>query len=242
MIAEAEGVAASEDALIAIARGAEGGMRDALSALDQLISFKGNEIAEADVLGVFGLVSRAMLESLSTAILKGEVAQVIAMVAELDASGKDLRRLVIELLQHFRDLMVFLHLGEQAGKGLDVTEAQIQSLKEQASLTEVARVLRISEVLVDLEGRLRMALSRRILLETALVRCSRAATTVTLESVLKKLRALQDAGGGKAASEKKPVGAEETPEEITPYDKVLNEPVVKEALKIFSGKVVDVRE
>ena len=56
MISEAEGVKASEDALIAVARGADGGMRDALSALDQLISFKGDEICEEDVLGVFGLV------------------------------------------------------------------------------------------------------------------------------------------------------------------------------------------
>ena len=193
MISEAEGVKASEDALIAVARGADGGMRDALSALDQLISFKGDEICEEDVLGVFGLVSRAMLDALCTAVLAGDVAKVIALVVELDASGKDLRRLVVELLQHFRDLLVLMHVGD-GETGLDVTEAQLASLKQQAGLTDVARVLRISETLVDLEGRLRMALSRRTLLETALIRCSRAATTVTLDEVLRKLKALQAAG------------------------------------------------
>ena len=75
-----EGIDASEDALLAIARGAEGGMRDALSSLDQLIAFTGDKITEEDALGVFGLVSRKSLEDLAGAILTGDAAAILRAV------------------------------------------------------------------------------------------------------------------------------------------------------------------
>ena len=76
-----------DDALLAIARGAEGGLRDAESALDQLISFRGNKITEEDVLSVFGLVSRQALEELAGAVLEGDIKGIIAMIARMDEAG-----------------------------------------------------------------------------------------------------------------------------------------------------------
>ena len=119
-ICEQEGITAEEDALLAIARGAEGGMRDALSSLDQLISFKGDKITEEDALGVFGLVSRAALEDLSGAILKGDAATILRSVETFDSAGKNMRRLAGELLQHFRNLLVCQTLGANAA-GIEAT-------------------------------------------------------------------------------------------------------------------------
>ena len=186
-ICEKEGVTASEDALLAIARGAEGGMRDALSALDQIISFKGQNVTEADVLAVFGLVSRRQIEALTTAILKGDMAGGLKLIDELDQSGKDLRRLVVELLGHFRNLMVRQQLGNDAGGILDVTPEQLKTLDMQAGLADTGRVLRVAEHFADLEGRIRYALSRRTIFETVFLRCCRASTVVTLDQVIRQL-------------------------------------------------------
>ena len=80
-----EGISISDDALLAIARGAEGGLRDAESALDQIISFRGKEIGEEDVLSVLGLVSRQALENLTLAILRSDVPEIIGIVAAMFA-------------------------------------------------------------------------------------------------------------------------------------------------------------
>ncbi|MCX7590371.1 MAG: DNA polymerase III subunit gamma/tau [Kiritimatiellae bacterium] len=190
-IAASEGVSVDEDALLAIARGADGALRDAESALDQLISFRGNRITEEDVLSIFGLTARAVLEELAGQVLEGNMQAVVGSVASLDAAGKDLQRLLVELMGHFRNLLVYLAAGS-AQEGLDLTESQIATLESQARLTDVERTLRILDILTETEGRMRYALSRRVLLETALVRCCRAASVVTLEEILEKLGELGD--------------------------------------------------
>lgn len=185
-----EGITISEDALLAIARGAEGGLRDAESALDQIISFRGREIDESDVLSVFGLVSRHVLENLMLAILKADVPQIINIVAEMDHSGKDLQRIVMELLEHFRNLLVVVYAGNGAS-ALELPEAQLGFYKEHAEAVEAGRILRIIDALVETDGRMRYALSKRTLLETGLIRCSRAAETATINELLKQVAELK---------------------------------------------------
>ena len=189
-ICEAEGVNAAEDALLAIARGADGGMRDAESALDQLIAFKGNTIGEEDVLGVFGLVSRSLIESLADSVLSGNIAEVIRCLDRLDQSGKDLRRLTSELIDHFRNLLVCIELKGDTSS-LDITESQSETLRRQSSGISPDAVLTIVEELIRLEGTLRLALSQRTLLETALIRCARASRLVDLEKILARITSLE---------------------------------------------------
>ena len=185
-----EGVSISEDALLAIARGAEGGLRDAESALDQIISFRGKEIEEDDVLAVFGLVSRHVLENLTGTILKSDVPGIIGIVAEMDRAGKDLQRVVMELMEHFRNLLVVLYAGK-GSSALELPEAQMKFYTDLAPETEAGRVLRIIDALVETDGRMRYALSKKTLLETGLIRCSRAAATVTLNELLKQVAELK---------------------------------------------------
>ncbi len=174
LIAKDEKVTASEAALLAVARGSEGGLRDAESALDQLIAFRGRTIEEEDVLSVFGLVAHRTLAELARRILEGDIAGVIRVVDELDQAGKDLQRLVLELLDHFRALLVMQHAPE-AVLGGELTEAQAEVLREQAPLADTGRLLRIADLLCEVLERMKFALSRRVLLETALIRCARAA-------------------------------------------------------------------
>ena len=185
-----EGISITEDALLAIARGAEGGLRDAESALDQIISFRGKEIGEDDVLAVFGLVSRQVLEKMTVAILKSDVPTIISIVSEMDQAGKDLQRVVMELLESFRNLLVVLYAGEGAA-ALELPEAQLEFYRKLAPETKAGRVLRIIDALVDADGRMRYALSKKTLLETGLIRCSRVAETATINELLKQVADLK---------------------------------------------------
>src|SRR4051812_11276690 len=93
-IAKKEKVKIDEAALHAIARGADGGMRDAESTLDQLISFCGDKIEEGDVLSMFGLAAESQILNLSKAVLAGEVQTALVQLNDLAQSGKDLGRLL----------------------------------------------------------------------------------------------------------------------------------------------------
>lgn len=189
-ICDKEGIAAEEDALLAIARGAEGGMRDALSSLDQLIAFKGDKITEEDALSVFGLVSRQALESLVTAILKGDAATILNSVETFDSSGKNMRRLVAELMQHVRNLIVYQTLGGAAA-GLEATPDQIKTLAEQAKLCDASRIFRVADLLAEMEDKLRYVLSVRTLIEMTLLRASRVAAVASIEELMRAVRALR---------------------------------------------------
>ena len=188
-----EGISAEEDALLAIARGAEGGMRDALSSLDQLIAFTDDKVTEEEALGVFGLVSRSALESLAGAILKGDVAAILSLIEKFDSAGKNMRRLAAELLKHFRNLVVVQALGPDS-KSLEATPEQVRVLAEQAKGIDANRVFRICDQLADMEDKLGRVLSVRTLIEMTLIRASRIATVATVEELMKAVRALKSEG------------------------------------------------
>lgn len=190
-ICNAESISITDDALLAIARGSNGGLRDALSALDQLIAFKGNNLTEEDVLAVFGLISRSALEALAGNILQGNIPAILKAVDAFESSGKDMRRFTAELLWHFRNLLVFQQAGAELAKQ-DVTTEQLAVLEAQAQQVTPQRIVEITSLLSEMESRLRSALSVRTLVEMTLIRCARAARTVSLDEVLKRLTTLKD--------------------------------------------------
>src|SRR5271166_4588225 len=163
-IAKLEKVKIDEPALYAIARGADGGMRDAESTLDQLISFCGDKIEEADVLSMFGLAAEGQLLKLSGALLSGEIPAALSILDELARGGKDLGRLLGDLLNHFRNLLIF-QVSRGDLKLLEVSEVEIVALKEQSPLAGAEPLTRILEVLTDAELRLRDTASKKILIE-----------------------------------------------------------------------------
>ncbi len=247
LICEAEGVTVSDDALLAVARGAEGGMRDALSALDQLISFKGTTLDEEDVLAVFGLVARKSLEDLAGAILDGDIPRILELISFFDSAGKDMRRLVGELMEYFRNLLVSQQLGEDAAR-FDVTVDQISAFKAQAQKASAERILQITDQLTEAEGRLRYSLSVRTLLEMTLIRCARIARATTLDEVLRRLAALRDAPppvslhSGVLPSPNTPETYPKDPAALDAKTRaeVYTSPIVKEAVTLFNGDVVGV--
>ena len=195
-IAKEENVKISPEALYAIARGADGGMRDAESTLDQLISFCGDKIEESDVLSMFGLTAQKQLLELSLAILGGEIETALRVLNDLAKGGKDLGRLLSDLLNHFRNLLIF-----QVSRGdlnlIEASEAEAASLKEQAAMADANALARIMETLAGAELRLRDAASKKILLEVTLLKAIEARNAVSIDAVLKRL---QDLRGGTTGS------------------------------------------
>ena len=203
-IAKQEGVTIEPAALEAIARGADGGMRDAESTLDQLISFCGETIQESDVLSMFGLTSQAQVLSLGEAVLRTDAAGALGQLHELTTGGKELSRLVGDLLDHFRNVMIY-QVSEGDTGILEISEAEQTALAEQAQLADRSAVSRILEVLTDCEIQLRNATSKKILVEVSLMKAMDAARAMSLNDVLDRLQELRDAGGGEALEVARPV-------------------------------------
>jgi len=192
-IAEREQVQIEPAALRAIARGAEGAMRDAESALEQLISFCEGRIQEADVLSMFGLTAHGQLVDLAGALIQGQIEAALRQLDLIVRHGKDLARLLADLLGHFRNLLLYqITQGDPAL--LEVSEAELAALRQQADQISADAVTRIMEVLAEAEGRLRDATSKQILLEVTLLKAIEARAAVSLDEVLKTLRQLRDSG------------------------------------------------
>ncbi|MDZ4816197.1 MAG: DNA polymerase III subunit gamma/tau [Verrucomicrobiota bacterium] len=197
-ICAAEKIEIDAAALDAIARGAEGGLRDAESALDQLISFCGSKIVEDDVLRVFGLASHQQIRGLSDALIEGNTSAALERLEEVSVSGKDLSRVLTDLLEHMRHLMLF-QVSPDSAK--DLSEVEASTLRAQSGLIETDALLRMLDQLILAERNMKNALSKKIYFEMALVKASRVRDDASIDVVIKHLRALQQ---GQPVSEPAP--------------------------------------
>ena len=206
LIAKAEKIEVSRNALAAVARGAEGGMRDAESALDQLIAFCGGKIGEEDVLSIFGLVSADQLRAMVEALFAGETKLAIEKLDEIAAQGKDLVRLLTELMEALRNILVV-----QAGvTPSDWMREEQEWFKKMAGRIEGPRLLRMVDILADADAQMRYALSKKIFFEIAMIKVVQALSEISLDEVIRKLSSL-DGGQGSPGNPGRPT-AEPRPE------------------------------
>ena len=133
-VAQAEGIAADEKSLAAIAREAEGSVRDAQSLLDQVISYSGEKVTYEDVRDVLGAVDRSLVLSLAQAAVEGDPRRVVERMAEAERFGYDARGLARDLLDVFRDLAVLKALE----KAQDLVDLAPEELEEARSFLEGA--------------------------------------------------------------------------------------------------------
>lgn len=189
-VAQREKVEIEDAARYAIARGADGCMRDAQSTLDQLISFCGPRIVEADVLSMFGLAARSQIHELAHHLLVGDTRAILKSVDLLTRQGKELGRLLAELLNHIRSLLLYQISGDDAAM-LELAEADAAALASQSKLIPVDGLTRMLEVMVEGEARLRSNVSRRVALEVILLQASSACRATSLDQVLQHLQSLR---------------------------------------------------
>ena len=198
LIARTEKVAVEPEAINAIARAAEGGMRDAQSLLDQMIAFflrgEGSTITGAQVLSLFGLTERSDLDALVGAMLRNDPAGVVITVSKLASRGKNLETLFDELLGAVRavELCALLPKPEQV---LDETPESIAAYRKLGTLAPNSDVVRILLEHLAPAGRyLRDAVDRQVVLETLILKAMREAHTVRIDDILRRLNQLRTAG------------------------------------------------
>ena len=208
-IAEKEKITLEPAAAHAIARGAEGGMRDAESMLDQLVAFCGEKISESDVLNVFGFTAEQTVVDLTGRILRGETPGALELLYEQCESGKDMMRLMADLIVYLRDLLVFKAKPDVLDEDIDPDLKK--SLAAHAELIATDRLLELIDQLAAAESRMKWAPNKKLHFEVAIIRAIQSLGQATLDEVIENLSALRDgkvvAAGADRDHEKSPVGS-----------------------------------
>jgi DNA polymerase-3 subunit gamma/tau len=188
-IADAEQVRISNEALREVARAGNGSLRDAQSALDQVISFSGAEITEQDVIHSLGLVSAKILGQTIAALTEQNTADLLKVVEELDASGHDLRFFTRELMTYFRHLLV-IKTGLTSSDVLGLAETEIATLKQLAPKFSEEDLVRFFHLLTEVEKQIKDSPQPRFQLEIGLVKLAHATRLRSLDEVIKRLEEL----------------------------------------------------
>ncbi len=182
-IAGLEAITLDPAAAWAIARGADGGMRDAQSMLDQLVSFCGERIDEAQVLDVFGLTSRETVAGLLGSLLARDLPAALATVQQETATGRDLGRLLADLVDTLRALLVARI--DPAADGEGIPPEAWQNLRAAADHCPTDRILAMIDAFAETEGRMRWATHKRLHFEIGLMKAVQTLGEARLSDVIK---------------------------------------------------------
>lgn len=215
-IADAEGMKVAEGALALIARHAAGGMRDAISTLEQLAAFSGSDISLEDVGGLLGEVDSALLFEVADLIASRDVAGSFRFVARIAATGVDIPEFVREFVGHVRDLYVVSAVGDATGI-IETTSSEAARLSGQAKVFGPDRLARVLDMLGELTGELRWSPDPRLALEVALTRLARPHGELTIEALAERVAALE-AGINLRAAEYAATAPEAVPAPLPPGD------------------------
>ncbi len=183
-ICEAENITVEPAALASIARLANGGMRDAQSILDQMISFCGSDIAESDVLDVYGLVSDERIGKLAEALAALDFAAIIAAVDEFTAEGRDLYRILLDLEAHAREAL------------LDAIQNGGNTSKLGGSMSTES-IMRMLDALHRGEASVQRGLSEKVNFEVVLLKAAEESRSRAIDSLIRQVAAADGGEGEK---------------------------------------------
>jgi len=189
-IADSESIDVPDQALALIARSARGAYRDAESTLDQLSAATGQQVTVQAVLQLLGAVEEEALFRLIDLVVDRDTAGALTFVEELSEQGQDLGRLVSDLLEHLRHLMLVQHMGE-VPDSLPLTEEARERLRAQANQLGEATVIRLVDLLAVAVEDMRQGGDPRLPLELALVKVTRPGADLSRESVSYRLEQLE---------------------------------------------------
>ncbi len=184
-IAKVEGITLDETAAWAIAKGADGGMRDAQSMLDQLVSFCGNTINEANVLDVFGFTSREKVATLTQALLGRDNPAALSLIQKEAESGRELSQLLGELIGCLRALLVAKLDPKADGEGIPAP--LWTALLAAAGEYPPDRILAAIDVFAETEGRMKWATNKRLHFELGVIKAIQSLGEMRITDVIKVL-------------------------------------------------------
>ena len=181
-IAKNENIRLDDTAAWAIAKGADGGMRDAQSMLDQLVAFCGDHITEAHVLDVFGFTSREKVAALATALLARDTPAALALIQKEAETGRELSQLLGELIGCLRALLVAKLDPDADGDGIPADLWQ-QLLKDAGNVAP-DRVLAVIDVFAETEGRMKWASNKRLHFELGIIKAIQTLSEARISDVI----------------------------------------------------------
>ena len=189
---EKEGVDVEEKAIRYVAKAGDGSMRDALSLLDQCIAFYlGQKLTYDKVLEVLGTVDTEIFSQMLRTILAGDVTGSIRTLETLLNRGKELGQFVTDFTWYLRNLLL-VKSADETEELLDVSTENLKLLKEESTMVDDETLIHYIRVLSELSGQLRYAAQKRVLVEVALVKLCKPQMEQNLESVLERLRILEE--------------------------------------------------
>lgn len=189
-ICEKENIEAEEKALSLIARNSQGALRDALSILDQCMSF-GNELIEYnDVIELLGTVNIDELFELSQAIIDENTKKTLQILNGFIIWGKDIRNLMNDLIDHFRNLMV-CKVSKDLDEIISLPEENIEKLKEQAKTININDLIRILNILSETQDSMKSSSNTRILAEVTMMKIAQPMFDESKEALIKRIENLE---------------------------------------------------
>lgn len=191
-VAEERKVRFAERGLVLIAKAAEGSMRDALSLLDQAISYGGQEVSEEDLFTLLGRMGEARFHSLVRAIHDRNAPAVLGLAREIADQGYDLRQFLGDWLEHLRHLIV-ARTVEGAEAWIDLPKEEIDEIRSEAALFSDEELQRLFSLFARLQAEIRTAPHPHLLFEVALMKAISLAHLQPVEKILERLELL---GGG----------------------------------------------
>ncbi|MBA3366022.1 MAG: DNA polymerase III subunit gamma/tau [Actinobacteria bacterium] len=207
-IADAEGIDAPDASLALIARAARGSFRDAVSTLDQLAAATERNIGVQAVLQLLGAIEEETLFRACDFIVDQDTAGALTFIEELSERGQDLGRLVTDLLEHLRHLLLVQHMGEVPAS-VPLTEEASERLRAQANQLGTATVLRLCDLLAVAVDDMRQGGDPRLPLELALVKVTRPAADLSAESLAYRLEQLESGAPPQRGRDVEPAVVEE---------------------------------
>lgn len=216
-----EGVEISDRSLHLIARQAEGSMRDGQSLLDQVLSYGGKKVSDAEVVEILGAMDRQVLHETIQALAAGDRLRLLEIVEKVHGFGYDLKEFCAELARMARDLTVLMLLPSPAGDRpglLDLPDDEVQELGKAAEKFSDPEIHFLFRSLLDAHDEIARSTFPRLVLEMTLTRLARRKPILSIEEVLERLQAMETrlmAGGSPPAP---PQGAVTPPGMETPEE------------------------
>ncbi|MCC3870402.1 DNA polymerase III subunit gamma/tau [Terrisporobacter mayombei] len=189
-ICEKENIEAEEKALSLIARNSQGALRDALSILDQCMSFGNEKIEYNDVIELLGTVNIDELFELSQAIIGENTKKSLQILNEFIIWGKDIRNLINDLIDHFRNLMV-CKVSKDLDEIISLPEESIERLKEQAKTININDLIRILNILSETQDSMKSSSNTRILAEVTMMKIAQPMFDESKEALIKRIENLE---------------------------------------------------
>lgn len=184
-----ENVEVEEEALEIIARVAQGGMRDALSLLDQALAHANGKVKASDVIELTGTVDLSKISHVIKAIDKNETSMVLDLLDEIIETGKEPKFFLDDLLAYYRDMLVYRRVGDKANLTKALTD---QEFKEVAKTVNEDRIYSIIDILSKCQSQIKYSGQDKVILEVALIKaCSESSKQDELAVLRKEIMALK---------------------------------------------------